>query len=206
MASNPDSQPTQPSHLAQLRALAQQHLDEIEADKIQEQEQLTQADTDIRQFARMGSLDRKQLQPNMTIQPQLDQLSAQSSSEDGAPSKKERFRPFSDILHRLQWDDQLNIDDYIVGYLERFEGIKEMPAASWVRDFSEEEWIPMHRVRYVKRVRQSNTGDETQGPALGVVWDRGQRIDKIFGSGGQSEQAGDIMSVEDSSVTGGMAV
>ena len=82
----------------------------------------------------------------------------------------------------------MNIEEYVVGYLERFEGIKEMPANSWISDFSEEEWIPMHRVRYVKRVgaskhiaetRQSSDEGEDEGPELGKVWDRDGRIDKF---------------------------
>ena len=97
------------------------------------------------------------------------------------------------------------MDDYVVGYLERFEGIKEMPASSWIRDFSEEEWIPMHRVRYVKRVG-AGVGSEAvdEGPELGVVWDRDGRVDKIFGSGGQQQGEEDVFSMEGTSVTGGV--
>lgn len=230
MASSPNSEPkpqpqlTQSSRLAKLRALAQHHLNEIEADKTEEQRQLTQAETEIQRYAKMGSFDRKKLHSSgsasssaATIQPQLDQLAAAAANSvtgkeeedsNSNKTKKDRFRPFSDILHRLQWDEKLNIDDYVVGYLERFEGIKEMPAKSWERDFSEEEWIPMHRVRYVKRVKSSDvtSGRQDHGPALGIVWDRDQRIDKIFGGGSRSEQSEDLVSIEGTSVTGGMAV
>lgn len=96
-----------------------------------------------------------------------------------ASTRKNRLRPFPEILHRLRWDPTLNISDYVVGYLERFEGIKEMPTSNWIRDFSDEDWIPMHRVRYVKRVSREEESDV--GPELGVVWDRDGRVD-LFGT------------------------
>ena len=43
---------------------------------------------------------------------------------------------------------------------------------NWVRETSDEEFIPQQRIRYIKR----NSDGE-------VVWDREARIDKIFGSG-----------------------
>jgi MJ1316 RNA cyclic group end recognition domain len=59
-----------------------------------------------------------------------------------------------------------------VGYLERFEGIKEMPMTMWVAESSDEDFIPKHRIKYFKRTSDGE-----------VVWDREERIDKLFGSG-----------------------
>lgn len=79
----------------------------------------------------------------------------------------------SDVLNRLQWDPEFDVSEYTIGYLERFAGIKEMPATDWISETTEEQWIPQHRIKYFKRVNDS--GD------LEVVWDREKRIDRIFG-------------------------
>lgn len=84
----------------------------------------------------------------------------------------------TDVLSRLQWDPDLNLSQYLVGYLERFEGIKEMPAQNWISESTNEEWIPQHRIKYFKRV--SDDGDAE------IVWDRERRVDKVFGSSLQS--------------------
>ena len=60
----------------------------------------------------------------------------------------------------------------MIGYLERFDGVKEMPWALWLDESTEEDFIPQHRIKYFKRV---GTGE--------VGWDREGRIDKIFGTG-----------------------
>jgi uncharacterized protein (UPF0248 family) len=72
----------------------------------------------------------------------------------------------------LRWDPGLQKSNFTIGYLERFEGIKEIPVAKWITDTSDEDFIPQHRIKYVKR---SSDGE--------IMWDREGRIDKIFGSG-----------------------
>lgn len=213
------SQASHSQRLSQLRALAQSHLTEIEMEKAQEVAQLTQAEAEIQRYSKMSSFDRKKhtsskLQQPSSVQTQPDGRQSPSAAEDPSTLelKKQRFRPFPEILHRLQWDPKLNINEYWVGYLERFEGIKEMPASSWVKDFSEEEWIPMHRVRYVKRVEQTSTkGEENIGPDPGIVWDRDGRIDKFSGAGERveedaSRQQEDVLSVDGASVAGGVTI
>jgi uncharacterized protein (UPF0248 family) len=71
------------------------------------------------------------------------------------------------------------MQNFTIGYLERFEGIKEMPMSKWVRETSDEDFIPQHRIKYFKR---SSDGE--------VVWDREGRVDKIFGSGLTGQVAG----------------
>lgn len=56
--------------------------------------------------------------------------------------------------------------------MERFEGLKEMPLKMWLTESTEEDFIPQHRIKYFKTI---DNGD--------VVWNRDERIDKIFGSG-----------------------
>lgn len=63
-------------------------------------------------------------------------------------------------------------EDFVIGYLERFDGIKEMALSLWLDESTEEDFIPQHRIKYFKK---AGTGE--------VVWDRDGRIDKIFGSG-----------------------
>lgn len=203
--------PKAAERLAHLRALAQTHLTEIEAEKIQEQTQQSQAEADIQRYAKLSSLDRKQ-QAQASLDPSAE---TSTTSDMGVVTKKDRLRPFNEILHRIKWDPDLDIREYSVGFLERFEGIKEMPASNWIGDFSDEEWIPMHRVRYVKRVSSLNShSDDTDadnGPALGIVWDRDARIDKISKLGNADHHAGehqldDVLSTDGTSVTGGMAL
>ncbi|PTU22826.1 hypothetical protein P175DRAFT_0499363, partial [Aspergillus ochraceoroseus IBT 24754] len=43
---------------------------------------------------------------------------------------------------------------------------------SWKRESTDEEFIPQHRVLYIKRKSDSE-----------IVWDRRRRIDKVFMSG-----------------------
>lgn len=201
---------SQTARLTQLRALAQIHLAEIETDKAQEQIQLSQAEADIQRYSKMASFDRKRLaggtkRRSPTPEDRQQHHSSNMQTDGDMGMNKQRFRPFQEILHRLQWDSKFNIDDYAVGYLERFDGIKEMPASSWIRDFSDEEWIPMHRVRYVKRVKSLQHGDEASD--IGVVWDRDSRIDKISRSADledSNRQPEDLLSVDSASVTGGM--
>ena len=60
----------------------------------------------------------------------------------------------------------------MLGYLDRFEGLKEIPVDLWLSETTEEDFVPQHRIQYFKRV-----SDGTE------VWDREKRIDLVFGSG-----------------------
>lgn len=174
------------SRLASLRELAQSHLSEIESEKQQEERQSSQTEAEIQRYAKLPAFDRKKQHTTLIEHSSVLQ-----------EVTKPRFRPFQDILHRLRWDPKLNINDYVVGYLERFEGIKEMSAMSWIRDFSDEDWIPMHRVRYVKRIHHA---EDDEGPELGIVWSRDERVDK-FASNDDQE---DLRSMDGTSVSGGL--
>lgn len=68
---------------------------------------------------------------------------------------------------------------YTIGYLERFAGIKEIPATAWVPEITDEDWIPQHRIKYFKRLNE-NAEQE-------IVWDRENRVDKIFDSDSRSD-------------------
>ena len=53
----------------------------------------------------------------------------------------------------------------------------EMDVSAWkggVADFTDEEWIPQHRIMYFRR---KGDGEGRR------VWDRATRLDRLFGSG-----------------------
>lgn len=83
-----------------------------------------------------------------------------------------KLRPASDVMNRLRWDDSMDSNDFVVGYEDRFAGIKEKELAEWKSEQTDEEFIPQHRIAYFKR--------RSDGV---VVWDRGMRVDLVFGSG-----------------------
>lgn len=177
------------SQLDQLRATAQAHLSEIEADIAQETAHEHQAQSEIEKYMKQKAVRRKSRSPK-------------APATEERQGKGPRFRSAQDVLDRLRWDHSLDLTEYHVGYLERFEGIKEMPVVSWIKDFTDEEWIPQHRIKYFKR---SVPGADSE-----IVWDRDARIDTVFGSG-RSIAAGigndeDLFSLDGSSVVGGVQI
>jgi 2'-5' RNA ligase/endonuclease/exonuclease/phosphatase family metal-dependent hydrolase/uncharacterized protein (UPF0248 family) len=84
------------------------------------------------------------------------------------------LRPIQDIMSRIQWDSDggYNVDNFVVGYEDRFEGTMEIPLAAWKRESTHEEFIPMHRIVWIKN---KDSGEK--------VWDRYTRFDAVFGSG-----------------------
>lgn len=97
------------------------------------------------------------------------------------------LRPAQDILSRIRWDPELNVDDFLVGYEDRFVGVKEVELSQWKGESTHEEFIPLHRVVWVRRKgRVDKKGGREGGGDIreGVkVWDRRARVDWIFGSG-----------------------
>ncbi|KAL5356073.1 hypothetical protein BJX96DRAFT_142286 [Aspergillus floccosus] len=83
-----------------------------------------------------------------------------------------RLRPAADILSRLRWDANIDIDDYIIGYDDRFLGAKEMPVGQWKSELTDEAFIPMHRILYFRR--------KSDGVR---VWDRETKTALLFKSG-----------------------
>ncbi|RYP28413.1 hypothetical protein DL767_007221 [Monosporascus sp. MG133] len=88
------------------------------------------------------------------------------------PAYTGKFRSSADVISRLRWDPEMDSGDYIVGYEDRFLGIRERALDQWKSEQTDEEFIPQHRIEYFKR--------RSDGV---VVWDRKQRRDDIFGSG-----------------------
>ncbi|RJE20582.1 DUF455 domain-containing protein [Aspergillus sclerotialis] len=90
-----------------------------------------------------------------------------------------RLRPASDILSRLRWDANIDIDDYVIGYDDRFLGDRELPAGQWKAELTDEAFIPMHRILYFRRKSDGFR-----------VWDRETKTDLLFNSGASSQGSG----------------
>jgi len=79
-----------------------------------------------------------------------------------------------DVVKRIIWDENLDKDDFVVGYIDRFRGLVEkyFSAFSW-EDLSTVDYdvlaIPKHRIQYF-----SYKGVK--------VWDKPRRLDNVFGS------------------------
>lgn len=94
------------------------------------------------------------------------------ASLSSKPVSTNKLRPAGDVISRLRWDPKIDFGDYLVGYEDRFLGVKEMPLSRWKSEQTDEEFIPQHRIVYFKRKSDGRR-----------VWDRETRKDEIFGSG-----------------------
>ncbi|KAK3338290.1 2'-5' RNA ligase superfamily-domain-containing protein [Neurospora tetraspora] len=83
-----------------------------------------------------------------------------------------KLRSAADVMNRLRWDSAIDSSDYVVGYEDRFLGVKERALDMWKTEQTDEEFIPQHRIVYFKRRSDGQ-----------VVWDRKMKKDEIFGSG-----------------------
>ncbi|KAK0108828.1 hypothetical protein ONS96_002670 [Cadophora gregata f. sp. sojae] len=120
------------------------------------------------------------------------------------------LRPVHEIIARIKWDADLDIANYLIGYEDRFVGVKEMELGRWKSESTDEEFIPLHGVVWIRmkdavedgtgeRVDdeivsenecgdedergRDGDGDEIQGTRGAIVWDRRRKIDRFFGSG-----------------------
>ena len=93
--------------------------------------------------------------------------------------KKKSMRTAIDVIQRIQWDDALPTENFSVGYLDRFIGIQEKKFTdfSW-EDIASVDYnvlaIPKHRIQYFKYKDVK-------------VWDKQERMDKVFGSIGMEQ-------------------
>jgi uncharacterized protein (UPF0248 family) len=83
------------------------------------------------------------------------------------------LRPAQDIISRIKWDPSLSENDFLIGYEDRFVGVKETELGRWKSEQTDEEFIPMHRIVWVRR----------KGEGGEKVWDRRGKVDLVFGSG-----------------------
>ncbi|KAK3398576.1 2'-5' RNA ligase superfamily-domain-containing protein [Sordaria brevicollis] len=83
-----------------------------------------------------------------------------------------KLRSAADVMNRLRWDSAIDSSDYLVGYEDRFLGVKERALDMWKTEQTDEEFIPQHRIVFFKRRSDGQ-----------VVWDRKTKKDEVFGSG-----------------------
>ncbi|EGD77092.1 hypothetical protein PTSG_07430 [Salpingoeca rosetta] len=101
--------------------------------------------------------------------------SGKSNSPDASRDRK--MRPADDIIKRITWDSTISSSLVIVGYEDRFVGVKEraFDEFNWVDDLGalshKAVAIPRHRIVYFK-YRDT------------IIWDRPNRVDRVFGSAG----------------------
>ncbi|CAO1599935.1 hypothetical protein XANCAGTX0491_003640 [Xanthoria calcicola] len=91
-----------------------------------------------------------------------------SAQQPAMPS----LRPAHDVMNRIRHDENLQMSDHVVGYEDRHVGIMWKGVEEWLDTTEEEDFIPMHRIKYFKRRSDDH-----------IVWDREKRVDEIFGSG-----------------------
>ncbi|KAL8689849.1 MAG: hypothetical protein Q9218_004569 [Villophora microphyllina] len=83
------------------------------------------------------------------------------------------LRPAQDVLHRIKHDSAIQVSDYVVGYSDRHVGTMEKAVEDWtVEGVEEEEFIPMHRIEYFKRLSDNH-----------IIWHREMKIDELFRTG-----------------------
>ena len=90
--------------------------------------------------------------------------------------KKPPMKTAADVIKRLQWDPDVNKEDFIVGYMDRLVGLqeREFTAFTWEDLASVDQFalaIPQHRIQYFKY-------------KTAKVWDKNMRQDDVFGSTG----------------------
>lgn len=64
---------------------------------------------------------------------------AKSKTTPHVPAGK--LRTSSDVFNRLMWDPNISKEEYIIGYEDRFLGIKEGSLASWKREVEDESFV-----------------------------------------------------------------
>jgi len=64
------------------------------------------------------------------------------------PATTMKLRPAPDIYHRLLWTppQPTTSDDYVIGYEDRFDGVREMRLGGWRKDVEDEAFVSMASV------------------------------------------------------------
>ena len=120
------------------------------------------------------------------------QKSKKKPKEDVIVPKKPPMKTAGDVRDRILWDSDLPEEYFSVGYIDRFEGEVEKPFISFVwgnlcdagpDDLS----IPQHCISYFKYKGTK-------------VWDKGTRLDHVFGSAGNKTKIIEKMTIIDEEI------
>lgn len=158
-------------------------------------EELTSFNSNARDgslHSRMSGEETEKLSTQANEKPNGASKSVKSSGNRHAVTKevegskkKPPMKTASDVISRIQWDEELSPKDFVVGYLDRFIGIMEKSFTdfSWEDLASVDHFvdlaIPRHRIQYFKYRGE-------------IVWDKRERIDRVFGSTGSEETILDV--------------
>lgn len=108
--------------------------------------------------------------------PALRSTASKPKPKTNKPTTK--LRPVQDIISRIRWDPSLSVSDFVVGYEDRFVGIKEIELSAWKMEQTDLEFIPLHRIMWVRRKEEGR-----EGAGAGVkVWDRRERVNLLHGN------------------------
>ena len=124
--------------------------------------------------------------------PEQKQLLQGEKQEKKYSKKKPPMRTAEDVINRIKWDSLLPEEFFVVGYLDRFLGVKEetFSTFSW-EDLASVDYdvlaIPQHRIQYFKYKSEK-------------VWDKNERLDIVFGSTGSNINIMDFMEKVDEEI------
>ena len=85
----------------------------------------------------------------------------QRESEAPVHEKKDKLRTAKNIIDKITWDERLNSTEFRVGYLDKYDGILEIPFSEL-----EQSEIKEYRIEYFKHNGK-------------VVWDKKKRLDVL---------------------------
>jgi uncharacterized protein (UPF0248 family) len=92
------------------------------------------------------------------------------------------LRPCRDVIERILWDPALDAKDFVFGYRDRFNGVREAEVSTPNENVKGQQRLlikalPEHRIEYVKFRER-------------IVWHKTSRVDLIFGTGSGGGAAG----------------
>lgn len=93
-----------------------------------------------------------------------------NDDDNAEEESKKKFKGSEFIFQRIKWDENIDKSQVVIGYLDRFLGIKDIRFEDFKGVHEDKEGVPFHRIRYFKINGR-------------VVWDREQKIDLLTGSG-----------------------
>ena len=99
-----------------------------------------------------------------------------SENEKPAEVKKPPMKTAAEVIKRIQWDEGVDKEEFVEGYMDRLTGLEEKAFTdfTWEDLASVDQYclaIPQHRIQYF-RYRDEK------------VWDKNERLDNVFGSTG----------------------
>jgi len=89
-----------------------------------------------------------------------------------------KIRPSEEIYKKIKHNPEVDSSEYIIGYMDRFTGMQEIPFDDFLVDKLNPKGVPLHRVWYFKH---NNV----------MIWDREKRIDNFLKPKQETEEDSD---------------